>query len=189
MGGVKKDLDRAGQNAPKAVKEVTKTLPNGQVKVPKEVKTPGGGSVKTGEPGKTGPSVTPPHTQLPVPPLPPVQLPALPQNGLTSGLGLACVLVSGAAGVATLALEWRGRFAAARYTVALAVAAIVAGMAAAQEPYLLPTSLTVEEAAAPDATLTALLGGAAIGLCILIPALTWLFRLTLRGDLDKGSNV
>ena len=45
------------------------------------------------------------------------------------------------------------------------------------------------EAAAPDATLAALLGGAAIGLCILIPALTWLFRLTLRGDLDKGSNV
>ena len=110
-------------------------------------------------------------------------------DGLTAGVGLACVLVSGAAGLATLALEWRGRFAAARYSVALAVAAIVAGLAAAQEPYLLPPKLTVEEAAAPDATLVALLGGAAIGLCILIPALTWLFRLTLRGDLDKGSNV
>ena len=27
-----------------------------------------------------------------------------------------------------------------------------------------------------------------IGLFILVPSLTWLFRLTLRGHLDKGSN-
>jgi cytochrome bd ubiquinol oxidase subunit II len=102
-------------------------------------------------------------------------------DGLTSGAGLACVIVSGLAGVVTLWLEWRERFEIARYTAALAVAAIVAGWAAAQEPYLLPPELTVEEAAAPDATLGALLIGAAIGMAILIPALTWLFRLALSG--------
>ena len=88
LGNAVKNAPKTVQNAPKAVKEVTKTLPTPQVKVPKEIKPPGGGSVKTGEAGKTGPSVTPPRTQLPVPALPPVQLPALPQNGLTSGLGL-----------------------------------------------------------------------------------------------------
>jgi cytochrome d ubiquinol oxidase subunit II len=110
-------------------------------------------------------------------------------DGLTSGAGLVCVLVSAAAGLATIALEWRGRLEAARYTVALAVAAIIAGLVAAQEPYLLPPDLTVSQAAASDATLGALLGCVVVGLFILVPALTWLFRLTLRGELDKGSNV
>jgi cytochrome bd-type quinol oxidase subunit 2 len=41
----------------------------------------------------------------------------------------------------------------------------------------------VAEAAAPDATLVALLVAAAIGLVVLIPALTWLFRLALSGRL------
>jgi cytochrome bd ubiquinol oxidase subunit II len=104
-------------------------------------------------------------------------------DGLTSGAGLACVLVSGAAGVVTLWLEWRERFEAARYSAAVAVGAIVAGWALAQEPYLLPPDLTLDAAAASDATLWALLGSTAIGLLVLIPALVWLFRLALGGKL------
>jgi cytochrome bd ubiquinol oxidase subunit II len=104
-------------------------------------------------------------------------------DDLVSGRGLACVIVSGLAGVVTLVLEWRGRFELARYTVSAAVGAIVAGWALAQEPYLLPPGLTVEEAAAPDATLTALVIAAAVGMAILVPALTWLFRLALSGKL------
>ena len=88
LGNAVKNAPKTVQNAPKAVKEVTKTLPKPQVKAPKEVKLPGGGSVNTGDPGKTTPSVKPPKTQPPVPALPPVQLPPLPQSGLTSGLGL-----------------------------------------------------------------------------------------------------
>jgi cytochrome d ubiquinol oxidase subunit II len=104
-------------------------------------------------------------------------------DGLTSGAGLACVIVSGLAGTATLALEWREHFEPARYTAAAAVAAVVAGWALAQEPYLLPPELTVREAAAPDATLVALIVAAALGLALLIPALVWLFRLALSGRL------
>jgi cytochrome d ubiquinol oxidase subunit II len=104
-------------------------------------------------------------------------------EGLTSGLGLACVAVSALAGLVTLALEWKGRFELARFTAAAAVAAIVAGWAAAQEPYLLPPGLTVTEAAAPDATLTALLIACVLGMLVLIPALVWLFRLALSGRL------
>ena len=59
-------------------------------------------------------------------------------DGLTSGGGLAMVLVSGAAGLATLALVWVERYGAARVSAAVAVAAIVVGWALAQDPYLLP---------------------------------------------------
>jgi cytochrome bd ubiquinol oxidase subunit II len=104
-------------------------------------------------------------------------------DGLTSGAGLACLIASAVAGLATLALEWRDRFEIARYSAAAAVAAIVAGWAFAQEPYLLPPDLTVREAAAPDATLTALLVAAVLGMALLLPALRWLFRLALSGQL------
>jgi cytochrome bd ubiquinol oxidase subunit II len=108
-------------------------------------------------------------------------------DGLTSGLGLVFVLVSALAGLATLWLEWTERFEAARWVVAVAVGAIVAAWVAAQSPYILPPDLTVDEAAGSDATLTALLVAVVIGLFILVPSLTWLFRLTLRGELDKGA--
>jgi cytochrome d ubiquinol oxidase subunit II len=104
-------------------------------------------------------------------------------DGLTSGAGLACVIGSAIAGLTTLVLEWRERFEIARYSAAAAVAAIVAGWAFAQEPYLLPPDVTVREAAAPDTTLTALLIAAALGLALLLPALAWLFRLALSGRL------
>jgi cytochrome bd ubiquinol oxidase subunit II len=104
-------------------------------------------------------------------------------DGLTSGLGLACVVISALAGLVTLALEWTERFELARFSAALAVAAIVAGWAAAQEPYLLPPDLTVTEAAAPDATLVALLIACGAGMLVLVPALIWLFRLAVSGRL------
>jgi cytochrome d ubiquinol oxidase subunit II len=104
-------------------------------------------------------------------------------DGLTSGLGLACVVVSALAGLVTLALEWRERFELARFSAAAAVVAIVAGWAAAQEPYLLPPDLTLNEAAASDATLAALLIASALGMLLLIPSLVWLFRLAVSGRL------
>jgi cytochrome bd ubiquinol oxidase subunit II len=104
-------------------------------------------------------------------------------DGLVSGAGLACVIASAVAGLVTLWLEWRERFELARYTAAAAVAAIVAGWALAQEPYFLPPGLTVEEAAASDEALLALLIAAAIGMALLVPALVWLFRLVLSGKL------
>lgn len=106
-------------------------------------------------------------------------------DGLTSGAGLAFVVVSGVAGLVTIGLEWRGRFAPARFTAAAAVGAIVAGWAFAQRPDILPGELSLDAAAASDATLRALVGVAALGFCILVPSLTYLYRLVLRGDLEK----
>jgi cytochrome bd ubiquinol oxidase subunit II len=105
-------------------------------------------------------------------------------DGLTSGGGLALVIVSAVAGLVTLALEWRSRFEWARYTAAVAVGAIVAGWAVAQRPDLLPGELTLEQAAASDATLVTLLVSVGVGMLVLVPALRYLFRLVLRGDLD-----
>jgi cytochrome d ubiquinol oxidase subunit II len=72
-------------------------------------------------------------------------------DGLTSGDGLAMVIVSALAGVSTLVLVWTERYGLARVTSALAVVAIVVGWALAQDPYLLPPSLTLDQAAAADA--------------------------------------
>ena len=105
-------------------------------------------------------------------------------DGLTRGGGLACVCVSAVAGVVTLGLELRRRFEWARYAAALSVVSIVAGWAFAQRPYLLPGHLTLDAAAASDATLVALLISGALGMLLLAPALWYLFRLVLRGRLD-----
>jgi cytochrome bd ubiquinol oxidase subunit II len=104
-------------------------------------------------------------------------------HGLTSGVGLALVCVCGLAGVLTMILVWRNRFGLARASAALAVAAVIAGWAAAQEPRLLP-GLTVSQAAADPATLTATIIGVAVGAAVLVPALTLLYTLVLRGRLD-----
>jgi cytochrome d ubiquinol oxidase subunit II len=104
--------------------------------------------------------------------------------GLTRGPGLAGLLVSATAGVATLALVWAGRYGVARPASALAVAAILGGWALAQGPVLLP-GLTVEAAAAPRPTLASLVVAVAVGAVLLAPMLLLLFRLALRGRFDE----
>jgi cytochrome bd ubiquinol oxidase subunit II len=102
---------------------------------------------------------------------------------LTDGGGLVALVVSILAGVCTLVLVWQSRFEPARYTAALAVAAIVAGWALAQRPVLLP-GLTIEQAAAPHDTLIAVVVAVIAGAAILFPSLALLFRLVLHGQLD-----
>jgi cytochrome d ubiquinol oxidase subunit II len=106
-------------------------------------------------------------------------------DGLTSGAGLAAVLASAAAGAATLALIWTRRYGAARVSAAAAVAAVTIGWALAQDPYVLPGELTLDEAAAGDATLTALVASVLAGFVILLPSLWYLYRLVLQGKLSQ----
>ena len=65
-----------------------------------------------------------------------------------------------------------------------AIAAIIAGWGLAQNPTFLP-GLTVEEAAADEATLKAMAISVGIGMLILIPSLWLLFRLQLSGRFDE----
>jgi cytochrome d ubiquinol oxidase subunit II len=106
-------------------------------------------------------------------------------DGLTSGGGLVFVIASAVAGGVTLALVWVERFELARFTAAAAVACVTIGWAFAQSPYLLPDQLTLDGAAAGDATLVATLIGVAIGMLVLVPSLYLLYSLTLKGRLDQ----
>ncbi|MQY09667.1 cytochrome d ubiquinol oxidase subunit II [Actinomadura macrotermitis] len=103
-------------------------------------------------------------------------------DGLTGGAGLVMAVVSAAAGLATFLLVGRNRFDEARASAALAVAALVAGWAAAQRPYFL-RDLTVKQAAAGRETLAAVVISVLAGAVILLPSLFLLFRLFLRGQL------
>jgi cytochrome bd ubiquinol oxidase subunit II len=107
-------------------------------------------------------------------------------DGLTSGGGLVCVVGSAIAGIATLALVWTRRFALARWSAAAAVAAVTVGWAFAQSPDLLPGELTLDQAAASDATLAAVLVSTAIGAAVIVPSLVLLYSLVLRGRLDQS---
>jgi len=104
---------------------------------------------------------------------------------LVSGRALPAIVVSALAGLATLALVYRRRFEAARYSAALAVAAVVAGWALAQWPTVLP-GLDIRQAAAPHDTLVAVVAAVLGGAAIVFPSLALLFRLTLTGRFDHG---
>jgi cytochrome d ubiquinol oxidase subunit II len=106
-------------------------------------------------------------------------------HGLVAGSGLPALIASVLFGAATLALVWTRRFEPARYTASIAVAAIVAGWALAQNPQLLP-GLTVRQAAASHDTEVALVVSILVGAALLGPSLATLFRLTLGGRLGEG---
>jgi cytochrome d ubiquinol oxidase subunit II len=106
-------------------------------------------------------------------------------HGLVSARALPAVIVSALAGASTLVLVWARRYEPARFSAALAVAAIVAGWALAQSPRFLP-GLTVRQAAAPHDTQVAVVVAVLAGGALLLPALGTLFRLTLGGRLGEG---
>jgi cytochrome d ubiquinol oxidase subunit II len=101
-------------------------------------------------------------------------------HSLSSGRALPAVIVSGLAGVATLVLVYRRRYEPARYSAALAVAAITAGWALSRWPEILP-GLSVRQAAAGHDTLVCLVVAVIAGGVILFPSLGLLFSLTLMG--------
>ncbi len=86
-------------------------------------------------------------------------------------------LATGAAAVTALAALARGRVRLARAAAVAQVALIVVGWAASQYPYVLAPDLTLDDAAAPRATLVPLLWALAAGAVLLFPALILLFRV------------
>ena len=76
----------------------------------------------------------------------------------------------------------------ARVLAVLAVAGMVVSWGVAQAPYLLPQSLTVSAAAAPSATLTALIVIVALAVVIVLPGFVLLYVLASRHLLpEEGS--
>jgi cytochrome d ubiquinol oxidase subunit II len=108
------------------------------------------------------------------------------RDGLFGWPAILALVASAAAGLATLELVRRARFEPARYLASAAVAAIVVGWALAQRPELLP-GLTVEQAAADRSALIATIVGVVVGAAVLVPSLTLLFGLVLRGRFDRDA--
>jgi cytochrome d ubiquinol oxidase subunit II len=100
-------------------------------------------------------------------------------HGLT-GRALPLVVVSGVLGLASLALLVSRRYVLVRITAAAAVLCVLWGWAAAQYPYLLVPALTVHAAAAPSASLVALVVGLGIGAATFLPAMVLLFAIFQR---------
>ena len=104
-------------------------------------------------------------------------------DGLVSGAGLVAVVISGLAGLGAIVLLWTRNYTPARVAGALATVAVVAGWGFAQAPEILP-GLTIDEAAAPDNVIIALLFAIGVGLLVLVPSLILLYGLALGGTFD-----
>jgi cytochrome bd ubiquinol oxidase subunit II len=105
-------------------------------------------------------------------------------DGLTSR-ALPLVLVSVAAGIGALLWLVRGARRGTRVLAAGAVATMVLAWGVAQWDYMLPQSLTVEQAAAPSGTIGAVLVAVAVAVVLLGPAFGLLYTLDQRGALPE----
>ena len=109
-------------------------------------------------------------------------------DGLTSR-GLAFVIVSALCGIGTLVLLLRGSHFGARILAIGAVASVVIAWGVAQWPYLLPTSLEVSQAAAPDSTLTTILVVFGIAAVVILPSLGLLYMLDQKSLLETDTDT
>jgi cytochrome d ubiquinol oxidase subunit II len=99
--------------------------------------------------------------------------------------GLPLVIVSLVCGAALLGVLLRGARRPLRPLAAAAVVAVIWGWGVAQFPYLLPTSLRIDQAAAPDPTMTAIFIVFAAALVVVLPSLALLYTLAQRDLLES----
>jgi cytochrome d ubiquinol oxidase subunit II len=107
-------------------------------------------------------------------------------DGLTSR-ALPVALLSVVCGVGALVLLLRDAARGARVLAVAAVAGLILSWGVAQWPYLLPETLTVQEAAAPTGTLTALVVAVVLALVLVLPGFLILYALVQHQMLpDEG---
>ena len=97
------------------------------------------------------------------------------------------MILSAVCGVGSLLLLLRANHHGARLAAVGAVAAVIVGWGVAQWDYILPESLTVEEAAAPSGTIDAVLVATVLAVLFIFPAIAFLFVLDQRGLLPEES--
>jgi len=101
--------------------------------------------------------------------------------------GLPLVVLSAVCGIGLLAVLLRGARRPIRPLAAGAVVAVIWGWGVAQFPYLLPTSLRIDQAAAPDPTLVTVFVVFAAAAVVVLPSLALLYTLSQR-DLLEGEH-
>jgi cytochrome bd ubiquinol oxidase subunit II len=108
-------------------------------------------------------------------------------DGLTSWPGIALVLLSALCGLLALAVLIAGRNYGLRAAAVGAGAALIWGYFAAAFPYVLPTSLTISQAAGASATLTEVIVVFGAAVVLVIPSLALLYTLSQRQALEAYS--
>ncbi len=98
--------------------------------------------------------------------------------------GLPLVILSVLCGIGLLAVLLRGGRKPLRPLAAGAVVAVIWGWGVAQFPYLLPTSLRIDQAAAPDPTLDIVFVVFAVAAVLVLPSLGLLYTLSQRDLLE-----
>jgi cytochrome d ubiquinol oxidase subunit II len=101
--------------------------------------------------------------------------------GLT-GVALPFAIASVLAGMGSVALLLLRRYTLVRVTAAGAVTLLLVAWAAAQYPYVLEPGVTLEDAAASEAVLVAVLVSLAVGALLLVPSLVWLYVVFQREE-------
>jgi cytochrome d ubiquinol oxidase subunit II len=104
-------------------------------------------------------------------------------DGLLRGWGLVFVVVALVAAAATVSLVWAGVGRGVRVTAVVTVGSTVFAWGMAQAPYLLPTTLTIEQAAGNPNSLRWLLLVSLVALVLVVPTLILLLWLDTRGRL------
>ena len=110
-------------------------------------------------------------------------------DGLTSWPGIALVILSAICGLVALGLLVSGRNFGLRAAAVGAGAAVIWGYFAAAFPFILPTSLTISQAAGASATMTAVIVVFAAAAVTVIPSLILLYVLSQRQALDAYSTT
>jgi cytochrome d ubiquinol oxidase subunit II len=105
-------------------------------------------------------------------------------HGLTSR-ALPLVIVSALCGSAALFLLTRANHRGARLAAIGAVASIVVGWGVAQWEYILPETLTVDQAAAPSGTIGAVMVAGVLAVLLVVPGFALLYRLDQKGLLPE----
>jgi cytochrome d ubiquinol oxidase subunit II len=99
--------------------------------------------------------------------------------------GVPLIVLSILCGAALLVVLLRGRRRPLRPLAAGAVVAVIWGWGVAQFPYLLPTSLRIDQAAAPDPTMTIIFIVFAVAAVLVLPSLGLLYTLAQRDLLES----
>ncbi|MGW1092330.1 cytochrome d ubiquinol oxidase subunit II [Streptomyces sp. NPDC002596] len=106
-------------------------------------------------------------------------------EGLTGGIGLLLVLSAAVSAFATVALLLRRTYRWSRWTAVASVALTVFAWGFAQRPYVLPTSLTVADAAGAPHTLWWLVIVTVVAIVLIGPALVLLYWMDTHGELES----
>jgi cytochrome d ubiquinol oxidase subunit II len=100
--------------------------------------------------------------------------------------GAPLIVVSAVAGIVTLLLLWRHRFAVARISAVVAVATVVSGWGVGQYPWLLVDQVRIADAGGARATLVALVVAVGCAAVVVLPPLGALYWFTQSQKADTG---